>query len=373
MLVTLVRPDNSVPWTNEAITVNGVTYNVFMYEEARTRTTCMFKKFDETLFIVFPPRYVIHYGDNIPELSEDSYSVYNTLGRTLSKPLKWSTEATNYSPVGGYEVVADMESVEENILLYSPAFINIRRAPLTVGVKDVTIMEGEEIPEFTLTYDGFKNNETDAVLITKPTATTTATSSSEAGTYPITVSGGEADNYSFAYVDGKLIVTEKASTITPLKGDVNEDGVVDVADIVAIIDIIMKGGGTSGETVYYWYVGRQDPNTMTSIIPLPSNDSSLGGGWRTIGTSLPEYSASNKLFDAQQQGSIDLTDMENPTFAIQYIIIPNACSAVPRDFGQDGTTTGLCTKWNNTITLNGVEYKVYQWNEEALGLGFDIY
>ena len=42
---------------------------------------------------------------------------------------------------------------------------------------------------------------------------------------------------------------------TPLKGDVNEDGVVNAADIVALVNIIMNGGGTSGETIYYYYVG----------------------------------------------------------------------------------------------------------------------
>ena len=38
---------------------------------------------------------------------------------------------------------------------------------------------------------------------------------------------------------------------TPLKGDVNEDGKVDVADINAVIKIMKDAGGTSGETTYY--------------------------------------------------------------------------------------------------------------------------
>lgn len=41
----------------------------------------------------------------------------------------------------------------------------------------------------------------------------------------------------------------------PLKGDVNEDGTVDVADITAVIKIMKDGGGTEGEKTYYWYVG----------------------------------------------------------------------------------------------------------------------
>ena len=45
------------------------------------------------------------------------------------------------------------------------------------------------------------------------------------------------------------------SNETPLKGDVNEDGVVDVADINAIIAIMKNGGGTGQEKYYYTYIG----------------------------------------------------------------------------------------------------------------------
>ncbi len=44
---------------------------------------------------------------------------------------------------------------------------------------------------------------------------------------------------------------------TPAKGDVNEDGTVDVADIVAVIDIMKNGGGTA--TVGYFYLGTTKP------------------------------------------------------------------------------------------------------------------
>ena len=43
----------------------------------------------------------------------------------------------------------------------------------------------------------------------------------------------------------------------PAKGDVNEDGTVDVADIVAVIDIMKNGGGTA--TVGYFYLGTTKP------------------------------------------------------------------------------------------------------------------
>ena len=47
-----------------------------------------------------------------------------------------------------------------------------------------------------------------------------------------------------------------------LEGDVNNDGVVDVADIVKIIDIMQN---TQPQTTYYWYVGTTKPTSLSEI------------------------------------------------------------------------------------------------------------
>ena len=202
--------DNSVPWTDDYIEVNGILYHIFEYGGVTgTRCSPMLQKFDENLFIVIPPFYVIKYGDDIPDLSEQSYRVINTAGRTLNNPLILTTEATSSSPVGGYEIFVDRSLVEEEVLLYKTPWINIRRAPLTVGVQNVTIAEGEPIPAFTLTYEGWRNGDTEeTAFITKPTATTIATSNSRVGTYAITTSGGEAYNYALNYVNGTLTIED---------------------------------------------------------------------------------------------------------------------------------------------------------------------
>ena len=67
------------------------------------------------------------------------------------------------------------------------------------------------------------------MLTQKPSATTTATVASRAGTYPITISGGSAQNYELNYVPGTLTIT--ALPLSML-GDVNRDGKVSVGDVV---------------------------------------------------------------------------------------------------------------------------------------------
>ena len=144
----------------------------------------------------------------------------------------------------------------------------------------------------------------------------------------------------------------QSGNAAPLKGDVNEDGKVDFADVAAILQIMKDGGGTSGETIYYWYVGQTDPSTMTSISPIVTDNSSPG--WREIGTTLPNYSSSNKLWNA--------TDIitTGESLAKQYIAIPANSSACPRDgIGNDASTVDIYTKLPNK-TISGVEYKVYE-------------
>ena len=80
-----------------------------------------------------------------------------------------------------------------------------------------------------------------------------------------------------------LMGTSAMAQSETLKGDVNGDGVVDVADIAAVIQIMKDNGDI--ETKYYWYVGQENPASMTSISPIVDDTSSPG--WRLIGTSIP--------------------------------------------------------------------------------------
>jgi hypothetical protein len=59
---------------------------------------------------------------------------------------------------------------------------------------------------------------------------------------------------------GSASAFAQSGSDTPIKGDVNGDGVVDIADIAAVIDIIKNN---QGPTTYYWYVGHvSESNAM---------------------------------------------------------------------------------------------------------------
>jgi len=92
--------------------------------------------------------------------------------------------------------------------------LTVNKTSLTVTPEDVVREYGKNNPEFVLIYSGFKNNETEDVLSEKPVATTDANAASDVGDYDITVSGGAANNYEFAYLNGKLTIKKAFLTIT---------------------------------------------------------------------------------------------------------------------------------------------------------------
>ncbi len=88
----------------------------------------------------------------------------------------------------------------------------VAKAELTVTADDKSRVFGAANPALTVSYSGFAAGETSAMLSAVPVAATTATGTSQSGSYPITVSGGAAANYTFVYVAGTLTVNNAPIT-----------------------------------------------------------------------------------------------------------------------------------------------------------------
>lgn len=144
-----------------------------------------------------------------------------------------------------------------------------------------------------------------------------------------------------------------------LKGDVNGDGVVDVADINAIIKIMKDGGGTAEESAYYWYIGQNEPTDMSSN-PTVTSVSDY--------SSIPNNTWMNKYRDENAKiSTLDTSvtkmcgratggDSTKPW----YVAVPSDLGLVPT--ATDYTTPDTAVAFHKTITVNGKVYKVYQYN-----------
>lgn len=142
----------------------------------------------------------------------------------------------------------------------------------------------------------------------------------------------------------------------PLKGDVNEDGKVDVSDIVAVVNIILNGGSTPQPAVtYYWYVGQDHPSENTTIVT--DNNSP---GWRLTGSTID----ADYEFNTTDNGISD-----NPTRREEwYIALPVGS---PYHIWDDGYTEQFDTYYatSETVEFNNVTYNIFKPGTSARILG----
>jgi hypothetical protein len=122
----------------------------------------------------------------------------------------YSTSADTNSPVGTYNIVPALADPNHKLTNYSVTSSNgtltVSAATLIASADNKLRLYGQTNPVFTVTYTGFVNNENAGILSGTLIASTTANVNSAVGSYPITVSGQSAPNYTIAYAPGTLTV-----------------------------------------------------------------------------------------------------------------------------------------------------------------------
>ncbi len=127
-----------------------------------------------------------------------------------------STTATVTSDVGDYGITVSGGLDTNYDFSFTSGTLTINKATVDVTADDQSRDYGDSDPTFTITYDGtdFKNGETSAEIDTDPTASTTATVTSDVGDYPITSSGGSDTNYDFNFTSGTLTINKATVDVT---------------------------------------------------------------------------------------------------------------------------------------------------------------
>jgi hypothetical protein len=127
--------------------------------------------------------------------------------------------------VSSYTVEADYSDIAGKFAAASgQASLTINPDPLTIAANNETIIQGEALPPFTISYSGFVLGEGPSVLGGTPTFSTTATSSSPPGTYAIIPSGLTASNYAITFVSGTLTILSYSQATANLQAQVDTAG-----------------------------------------------------------------------------------------------------------------------------------------------------
>ena len=154
-----------------------------------------------------------NYGANVPFLTA-TYSGFmngDTPGNITQPTI--TVTATAASPVGSYPITASGAVAPNYIVSYVSGTLTVNKVALTIRANNQSKIQGNPNPALTVTYTGFVNGDTQSSLTTQPTVTTTATTGSAVGSYPITASGAVSGNYNISYVSGTLTISPRTASL----------------------------------------------------------------------------------------------------------------------------------------------------------------
>ena len=149
-----------------------------------------------------------------------------------------------------------------------------------------------------------------------------------------------------------------AQVESTLEGDVNGDGVVDIADITAVIAIIKQNA--EANPTYYWYVGWTKPTSLDHLKTLATgthNGMSLGG--------QTSKASGEKLLT----NSPEIGPMIPP--AQYYVVIPSNYNIYDATLPNDPITNDSFSEVTDVTIAN---HKVYiRYVREVTVSGLEIY
>ena len=195
------------------------------------------------------------YGEGNPQFSS-AYTgfVNNEDASVLTSNGSYTTTATEKSDVGNYPIKQSGATAQNYVFEYENGTLTVNKAQLTMTANDKTMTYGGKVPSLNARYEGLKNNETVPQWNVEPTLSTTASSVSKVGVYPITISNAKAKNYELTINNGNMTVEKaelavRAENKSRLYGDANPDFTLSYA------------GLKNGENVPEW---EKEPSVVTT-------------------------------------------------------------------------------------------------------------
>jgi len=208
-----------------------------------------------------------------------------SLSATASSGLTVTFSTSGPCTTGGATTGVGLCTITANVLgnsTYSAATATqsffVLPAVIKVSAASPTINYGQPIPALTYSLSGFVNSDPTSVVSGTAALSTTATATSNVGSYPVTVATGTlaATNYSFLFVPGTLTIqpasqaTLMLSAGSPLTYNQSE--------------ALIVTGGSTGLAVTYTVTGNSGGSCSVSSGQLTANS---GTGSCTVSATMP--------------------------------------------------------------------------------------
>jgi hypothetical protein len=251
---------------------------------------------------------------------------------SLSGTPSFSTTATSSSGVGTYPVTVTGLSSPNYTITYKPGTLTVNKALLIVTADNQSMVHGAPLPSLTAHYGGYVNGDDASVLSGTVSLGTTATPTSDVGSYPISVSQGSlsAANYLFSYVNGTLTVSQAATT-TSLVVSAGSTVFGQSVTLTAQVGVVPPGGGAPTGSVQFEDGGI----VLASVTPSSNGQATFTTQALTVGA---------HALSAVYQGDMNLGTSSSTAASLSVAQDPAATTLT-------SSTTGNTSVFGQTVTL----------------------
>lgn len=305
------------------------------------------------------------YGDANPQFqTEFSGFVPAETESVITNRGTYHTSAMTSSAVGTYDITLSGATAPNYTIKYEPGTLTIAKAPLKMTPKNKTMIYGDRVPTLEVDYEGLKNNELQPTWTTQPSITTTATSKSNVGSYPITISGGEAKNYEITVNQGTLTIQQASLTAT------TKDATREYGDDNPDFELSYSGL-KNYETAPSWSVMPTFTTPATKNSPVGMYDITASGGetmnYTVQFVNTGKLSVTKAPLTAKARSFTRKQGEENPTFVIDYAGFKNGETSLVLEKEPIATTNATINSLPGTyeIKVSGGQATNYEISYES--------
>jgi len=194
----------------------------------------------------------MNYGGTPPTITPTYSGLVNGDTAPATPPV-CSTTASSSSTVGSYPSSCSGAADPDYTISYATGSVTIGQATLIIVASSGSMNYGGTPPTITPTYEGLANGDT--APATPPTCSTTATSSSDVGSYPATCSGAADPDYTIAYTSGSVQI--------------------DPAPLSVFASSVSTSYGAAPPAITATYSGFVDGQSATNLSTAPSCTSAV--------------------------------------------------------------------------------------------------
>ncbi|MEI7472117.1 MAG: MBG domain-containing protein [Chitinophagaceae bacterium] len=247
-----------------------------------------------------------------------------------SQPIVYSSTNTAVATIVGGNIhivgsgTTDIIASQASDGFYASASVTqtltVNKAPLTIAADNKTKFETQLNPTLTANYTGFVLGETSAVLLTPAVLTTTATTLSIPGFYPITVTGATAANYTISIVNGTLtVLARQAQTITfnalAAKTYGNADFLLTATSTNNTIPITYVSSNPAVATI----IGTNTVKIVGAGIVNITASQAGNIGYIAAADVIQVLTINKKALIVKALDTVKVQGMDNPVFSLSYV------------------------------------------------------